>query len=113
MRPRGRTHKRPMRASRTSGVSRTNKRTGGHESLGSFVRITAGSDLLSHAVSHAVALFRDSTAREVRGRRSRTVVQNKRTRGHESLGSFCFVLLPAATYSPTQFPMQYHRRYQA
>ena len=23
------------------------------------------------------------------------------------------VLLPAATYSPTQFPTQYHRRYQA
>jgi hypothetical protein len=22
-------------------------------------------------------------------------------------------IMPAATYSPTQFPMQYHRRYQA
>ena len=22
-------------------------------------------------------------------------------------------VLPAATYSPTQFPMQYHRRYKA
>ena len=27
--------------------------------------------------------------------------------------AFVSVLLPAATYSPTQFPMQYHRRYQA
>jgi hypothetical protein len=35
----------------------------------------------------------------------------KQKRPH--FGGVLFVLLPAATYSPTQFPMQYHRRYQA